>query len=699
MKYPSLLKKDALEYNVSGFDSGVSFDRIADTIDDAKLSDCKNMWYYKGRLSTRSGFAPIFDKPLELLDTTLTQFKNLTITDTIYSTAEGTWRLAYLICGEITSYRIMKFYLVSASSTRSIGEIYFNRVTSDYFAEPINAFFVVGNPTVGSGIYAFITRSCNGESSYAVYEASLDLSEWQSVSSEFYVPVIYANGQGTRYNEAHQLSGINYDAPIEPEQRNLLDGHFKAYFTSDGLSSMFRLPVSNLDADEPVVCRVYKDSQSYTEWVIPAGGTSDTKTFQDNQVTVSCDRKLGSVWFSTVSGYCSVPIMPYCSTNNIMITAVKTVLNGVARVAGSKRCTVFNSRVYVCGNSVNPHEVYSARLTNPLYFPKNSKAIVGESTSAVTALGVQSNKLIAFKSNEIYRINVTEGKSLFESTTILGENDEFLEPDTLESQTVHTTIGCDCPDTVRLCGNRLVWLSSSGGVYTLTTTTYGNENNVYEISMDINTKFQEFQREDLRKAVAIDNRGCYILVCGKLALVMDYKVQGFGYSAAYSTLRNTDKGIAWYLWELPQSLSISSGFNDGGVTVVAGCDDSGRLFYLLTMSSDKDRLLCYGDGVEICEENIKSSFCTKMFDFNHPERYKGIEAVYITANSEGAVDITLTDNTQLCRRSIHLPKTLGTVRITPLMKPTERLSVSASAEAPMSVYGMKFKYKLTTDIR
>ncbi len=699
MKYPSLLKKDALEYNVTGFDGGVSFDQIADTIDDNKLSACKNMWYHKGRLSTRSGFAPISDKPLELLDRTLSKFKNLTITDTVYSTAEGSWRLAYLICGEISSYRIMKFYLVSASSARQIGEIYFNRVSSDYFPEPVNAFFVVGNPTIGSGIYAFITKSAKGKNSYEVYEAASALDEWESVSDKFYVPVIYANGRGTRYNEAHQLNGISYDAPIEPERRNLLDGHFKAYFTSDGLSSMFRLPVSNLDANEAVVCRVYKDSQSYTEWVIPIGGTSNTKTFKEQEVTVSCDRKLGSVWFSTTSGYYSVPIMTYCNTNNIMIKAVKTVPNGVARVVGSKRCTVFNSRVYVCGNLVNPHEVYSARLTNPLYFPKNSKAIVGESTSEVTALGVQSNKLIAFKADELYRINVTEGKAFFQNASILGENDEFLESDILETQTIHTTIGCDCPDTVRLCGNRLVWLSSSGGVYTLATTTYGNENNVYEISMDINSRLQEFHSEDLRKAVAIDNRGCYILICGKLALVMDYRVKGFGYSAAYSTLRNTDKGIAWYLWELPQALTMSSGFNDGGVMVVAGCDNSGRLFYLLTMSSDKDRLLCYGEGVEIIEENIKSSFCTKMFDFNRSERYKGIEAVYITANSEGAVDITVTDNTQLCNRSIHLPKSLGTVRITPLMKPTERLGVSVSAEAPLSVYGMKFKYKLTTDIR
>ena len=693
MRYPSLLKKSAQEYNITGFDGGVSFDSVADTIDDNKLSDCKNMWYHKGRLTTRSGFAPISDKPLELLDATLTKFKNLTITDTVYSTSEGNWRLAYLICGENTSYRIMKFYLVSASSTRNIGEIYFNRVTSDYFAEPVNAFFVVGNPTVGSGIYAFITKSSKGQNSYAVYEASSNLSEWESVSNKFYVPVIYANGRGTRYNEAHQLNGINYDSPIKPEQRNLLDGKFKAYFTSDGLSNMFRLPVSNLDANEPLVCRIYKDSQNYTEWIIPVGGTTNTQDFQNQKVTINYDRKLGSVWFTTESGGYSIPIMPYCSTNNIMINAVKTVSNGVARVVGSKRCTVFNSRVYVCGNSINPHEVYSARITNPLYFPKNAKAIVGESTSAVTVLGVQNNKLIAFKTDEIYRINVTEGNSLFESTSILGENDEFLKPDTIESQTVHTTIGCDCPDTVRLCGNRLVWMSSVGGVYTL------DENNVYEISMDINSKFRDFYREELKKAVAIDNRGCYILVCGKRAFVMDYRVRGFGYSAAYSTLRKTDKGIAWYLWELPQSLQISSGFNDGGVTVVAGCDKSGKLFYLLSMSSDKDRLLCYGEGVETHEENIQSSFCTKTFDFNCAEKYKDIEAVYITANCRGGVDIILNDDVKLCRRNIHLSETLGTVRVTPLMMPIERLSVSVSSKAPMSVYGMKFKYKLATDIR
>ena len=79
--------------------------------------------------------------------------------------------------------------------------------------------------------------------------------------------------------------------------------------------------------------------------------------------------------------------------------------------------------------------------------------------------------------------------------------------DTLYSvRCVNDTIGCDLPNTVALCLNRLVWAQSSGEVYTLVTTYTSSKRNIYPISRNIE---RYLKTDGFNNAFAVEWNGYY----------------------------------------------------------------------------------------------------------------------------------------------------------------------------------------------
>ena len=123
-----------------------------------------------------------------------------------------------------------------------------------------------------------------------------------------------------------------------------------------------------------------------------------------------------------------------------------------------------------CGNKDEDDKalVVWSSLNNPLYFPENNYAYVGDKSQGVTTFGRQGENLIIFKEKSTYYSYYATNDSitaddLINQTVIDYEANSVYFP----MIQLNANIGCDCQNTVQLCRNRLVWANSDGNVYTL----------------------------------------------------------------------------------------------------------------------------------------------------------------------------------------------------------------------------------------
>lgn len=695
MKFPSLKGGRVMDYALPELCGGLNLNEDPSAVGDSCITECKNMYYSKGLLATRQG--------LNATSSDLfMQFKNYGgnfIIDYTFTESFATYngeqcRIAYCVTGDISSYGDINVILIGRGGKRySIGAIHYTRASSQSFFSPEKLFFVVGKGKKGCGIYAFVTfRNIenNDEISHTVYECSSDMSSWSAVNQgDFYSPVIYVNGRGNKYG-----TGTAYyeGVPIELEQPNLLTGAFRAYFTTDGYSSEFQLPVSGLDEDRNVICYLYKNRTEHTDFVIPAGADSVTTAFMGVRITMKCDRSTGLISFYTSGAEYAVPRMNQALGNNMRILAYKTEKDGFARVVGSSQAVNYSSRVFLCGNEIAAGEVYSARLTDPLYFPKSAVAVVGEPSAPVTALGVQNDKLIAFKKRGIYRIVLQHGGVYATNSYLSEQTQEITLADTLSTVGVHIEIGCDCPNTLRLCGSRLVWLNSDGRVYVLAMTTYGKENNIYEISSAIRPALREYSEVALKRAFAAENDGSYYLFLGKRFMVnevfvMDYRVKSFGQSESYLGSHNADRALAWYYWKFPEAVIFTSAAGVGDCLMTAIRNFQGSIAYTALVTGKSDKILEVERG-ELREYNydIESAFSTKPFDFGKPHIKKCITALFITAHGKGHIRIRLSDGKRVVSDFIrNIGEGLNEARFNPCVRLVGRASLKISSDKGISV--------------
>lgn len=695
MKYASYKPSELKDYRLSAFLGGIDLNEDPVVLPEDKLYECNNVWIKNGLLSTREGIK-ITDTEInpELKDGYCTC--PFTITQTVVTLDAEPYNIAYSMTFDAPdSKQYVCVYLVSKSGeVVSAGNIVSNRISREEFYSVDSVYFLSGAPLKASGIYAFAQKSNSGLDSFCqIYEFSADTQEWLAINeSECYAPIIYINGRGTRYDEAVDA----YTAtPKDFERRNMLTGRFRAFYTSDGCSSSFQLPLSEID-DAPIICKVYRWPGESVEWLIGATESEATAEFHGENVTIRCDRKTGRISFLKEGIDFAIPRMPLYGGNNIVFSAVKSIPNGRERVIGSKRPFSYNSRIYVCGNDVCPNEVYSARITSPLYFPESSIAVVGDTASPVTAIGVQNNKLIAFKNNEIYRIDLTEGKQFSSNEILIGEGTEFYKGDKISISNIHTEIGCDCPDTLRLCGNRLVWVNSEGTVYALATTAYGKENNIYDISLPISNRLRRFRRDELKSAFATRHMGKYLLFVSNMAFIMDYRVKAFGYTSVYLAEDDLNKALAWYCWTFPEEFHSTSAISSTN-GIVAACHTGNRQYsYMTCFCGDSDSILLYNDEREIYEQNYPIEFLitTGLIGFGKEQYYKDLKFLCITAGAENRVNLTLVGDGKRITRRLKLPKNPASVKMITHLNGFSRLSLSISGEGAASVGEPIFYYNI-----
>ena len=420
---------------------------------------------------------------------------------------------------------------------------------------------------------------------YYVYskKKDTDVYEWKEVDP--YVPDLVIN----------RKPDGSYSDVIE--SYNMIGAGFKNTFHGDGTSVNYILTSKGDDLENttPVV------------WF-------DVEDDDHKQPTTAYtfDKTNGKVTFNTA---------PASGTNNVIIKAFYSETKTKEykdKIMASKYWINFggnnNSRLFLAGGGESIY--YYSEAFDASYFPENNYASIGNGESDITGFGEQYNVLIIFKPKEMFSlayyvledgntsVDTEEGKGAF------------------TSQLVNAKIGCDCPYSIQLINNQLVWLSTDNGVCTLVSTNIEDERNVRLISRNINGGYREnglLQEANLKEAVSIDWDNKYWLTINGKVYLWDYLLTPY---ANTGKLEQDAKRLAWYLFD---NFFVTEYFKDG------------------------EKLLYY-HGKNIVELNnsfndfgqpIHAIYQTPLFQFENEAYLKNVHKIYVQCRADTSSKINM----------------------------------------------------------
>lgn len=393
-----------------------------------------------------------------------------------------------------------------------------------------------------------------------------------------YIPVVIINRTPTGGGSAN-------------EDYNRIGAGFINWFNGDGSSTAYTLTDTGIDATT-VTCTI----------------NGVTKT-EGTDFTVN--RTTGVVTFTTA------PSKP-SSSNNVIITAYKTHADIVQTIYGCTVATWFggsnDSRLFLGGNGTCNY--YWTYVVKPEYFPMSQYNAIGTNDDPITQFGLQNDTLIIFKARSIYAATYS-----FNETTAVA---------TFPVVNLNANIGCDCPGTVCLINNRLTFLNSYGGVFTLvnqfTGIVSGNiYRNVNPVSRNINGNERRpgiLQESNITGAVAVDfNRKYWIAVNGKVYL-WDYGTTPYSESTNQNAIQ---RALAWwYFSELPISCFLQDGTN-----LWFGESDDGYIRHFENTFFDNGAA-------------IDAYWQMGINTLGAPNRYKKIKKWYCSCESDTEQTVTVT---------------------------------------------------------
>lgn len=631
MDYPQMGQATRYRVLVPELNGGVNYAVPAHRIADNQLSDSVNMWYRSGALKTRPAL-------------------------------KGTQRFTYeepphtTRCGSVGTYG----YVIAHSENRDFVTLLHedgtrsNHVRDNSGGQTGIMLAAINRdqPTVESDddVLAFL----HGDTEYNTGVFGLSETSWNWVRQTPYVPKVLINGRA-RETETRVVNG---DA-LEPY--NLLSDEYIATFTT-GDGKYFFLPTAGDEVTEVLYKATVRGESTYVEmphtlhYDAATGLYLDDSTGNVQGYGVAYNRLNGNFYFYELppSGM-AVEIDPTVAVtlpegvDNNVVVKVKRHDDGSARATilkmrfsawygGGSAGLTGGTRLFVGGNADAPNLVHWSALNNPLYFPENNYAYVGEDTDAVTAFGKQSDMLVIFKENSLYYTSYVKGGTISADSLETQETvDIEAAAATFPMVQIHPETGCDCPNTIQLCNNRLVWLNSDGRVYGLFSSGAYNERNLRCLSLPLGNRLRAMSKEQLRNASATRYEEHYLLLVGDRTIyAMDFSSYGFQYYGSYSSDEKAQKAITWHRWESPWPLEALVRVHDTAI-VVEHTSASEKQLFVWDNAGSSDRR--YGDTEQ---RPIQNSFCTKLFDLGRVERYKRVDSLHLQLTGEAGQTAWLT---------------------------------------------------------
>ncbi len=765
MNFPRINKSPARTVNVPVLSGGVNKRDGISLIADNQVTDALNVWFDGGLLKTRPGITgggkgekiPLkgnYGQGAYINDITVFDDVTVNIADELGFTREC---LLMAVKLQVTGGTKILLLLTSPDGATS-GES--EQVFGDYEEKIIGDGSTCNyiNYNVPSDEISYFAVNCNDKSYlfvsssknsiYDIYEIAGDTSRLIP-NTEIYAPLVLVNA--TACDSLYwDLNGVQW------ESYNMLTNRYKAQYTSVN-KSLLKPPSDNPEG-EPCHKMTYTLPKSLprvdlSENPVYRGMYVEVELTNKNGGTVTHNAKFngngnaeesedpGDGLLLTVTGkgfafrmagtntFKTVTSNDYLE-NDITVTAfyewdfeqVKNVMcqTKAKWFGGGTEGLMGGTRLFLCGNKEDSKKslvVWSAK-DKPLYFPQNNRFNVGKSNYPVTGFGIMSEMLVIFKPHEVFYTYYAENSGITAEDVI---NQQVIDYESSAVYfpliTITDRIGCDCPDTVRLCRNRLCWLNSNGKVYTLVSNNNYNERVCFCVSEMLGNELKSQNNEvdgDLTHAKAVDFGDYYMLFVGNMVYMLDYNSYGYTYISSYTKTEDANIKIPWFIWKLPitpkallqshSNLGFVLEFNyDGYIAVDCMKLGDGTADTICTpkpVLESNDNIWVY----ELEEKCIESTFTTKFFDFGAPFYEKEIKKVDIGYGGGADTELSVTYitnegemNTDIISFNggySDLPKFIKAKQLLPGIKFTRNIAIKVTGIGYMAVEGISITCRL-----
>ena len=648
---------------------------------DNQLTDCKNVWYKDGMLRTRAA-----------LKATNFNDMQIQINRTAMSYGET---LVYMSDKNV---RVINGYLYFLAVLKSSSAIYVRYLSVENAEVPIIEVAKITDLNSQSfnvfqhknDIYIF--GSVENENSlvgglpiYKIWEENGEWKKERIQQSGAYVPTIYMN-LSTGYYDS--FSGV-YGATML-EGFNLLGKRYKLLYNN---AKEYQSPSEEKIKEDVVHLTLIDDVSEFVGEKVVVKITEPDGTLAVHEATI-----LGGDVVSNENGYNEVDGFQMSvykrkisfrniNQSDMAFKRTQFMYNCIEVEAPCKNTTENLKKVLNCtfsewygggseglyggihlflGGNTEENEkalVLWSDINKPLYFSENCYAYVGDVLQRVTAFGKQGEALIIAKEKEMYATEYVNNSDALTEEAVQNQATVDITTDVIfPMYQVHGSIGCDCPNTMQLCRNRLVWACSNGKVYSLVSASAYNERSIYEVSGMVERRLKIFSRQDLQQAQSADWQGHYVLAVGTELFLMDYNSYGFSNVYSYSKTEDAQSRVPWWIWDINVPdyafLKRIANINDNLYFAMVLKDGMGQGYFDFVCfdgEGKKDNFpylkLEHPEGVEsgpyewhrlVGEKQIPTMLVTKCYDFNSPNVLKNIPKVKITFGANEGVPITVT---------------------------------------------------------
>lgn len=688
MKHPTLGRTALRRLTVPPLAGGVELSSPPHRIADDRLSDAVNLWWQQGMLCTR---------PALRERGTLPGFA-----DTM--TATPLYRRTLLHGQNGTDHR---FALVEEDGTLHGRKFVITGLE--------NLLAVPAGRDIAEDDYceAIVYLDADARGVYAL----TDTAALQPLPP--YVPTVLSAARPTP-------DLVRTDSGAYTEPFNLLTDEFHCRFTSDGEGIYYWLPESvTLDHSRPVTVRhtdpvgtVITHTLDYCDTDGLWKERIDTvEEIPLDELALRYDPLRRCLWFVHAHGGGIAPAPQATVSGNVWLSATRADSGGRARIygmrfgvwfGGSADGTAGGTRLFLSGNPAYPNLVQWSALGDPLYFPENNYAYVGDASGAVTAFGKQSDMLVIFKEREVYATQYRTGTAytadeLFDGTVTDTEAAAAVFP----IQQIHPERGCDCPDTLRLCGDRLVWATSDGHVYTLLSSGAYDVRSVRALSFPIEAQLMRCRPDVLKAATAACVGDHYLLLVGDTAFALDCRSSGFSHYGSYASDKTAQQAVAWQAWgfDLPVTAQRLIRVRSTALLLTQVGDT------LLTYGFDPDGAcdrLPTADGSALCftDRPIACELTTKRYELGRPAAYKQVCGVTLWVTGEAGAQVTVSLHDGTTARTLTTLSLSGDApeatlpRYLPIHTPRMRqCGIRLQSTGRMAVDGIEVTFRGMGDIR
>lgn len=280
------------------------------------------------------------------------------------------------------------------------------------------------------------------------------------------------------------------------------------------------------------------------------------------------------------------------------------------------------TRIFFAGNPDKKGYYCKSKLQNPLYVSKDEFEVIGDGCDDITAMKKMYGDLIIFTEKTVYRMSYQQSADLpYFSVREIGNG-----------------VGCDCPESVCLIDNRVVFLNSGKGVFIVDSTEQTGEQNIKPLSGNINygkgAGLLENSSENLTNCFGIDYGRKYMMCVGEKVYIWDYDKSAFRDSASYAASQGR---LIWYMYE---NMSCDSLFELSGK--------------LLAFSKDGHT---FGVFDEDSKNDVMSFFSSGKIDVSgsHDKKHiTGMEMI-LYAYGDGKIDFTFyADGQEYCKKQMNV---------------------------------------------